>query len=191
MSACVQIAQRRLASSRVFTFSILCLIATAAGCTREETQGDLKIWTYESWVGVVAILAGIAVTVGALALRKSGFGAYVVAFFAIAFTVGFAPFGFVDYIKLDKEHVSTRWGFWFTPTIHEIRFDDVSRVDHTKEEKRGRRGRKSTSYYLVFTSRSGVQDKLGVGNSLMKAAKEEIVLALAAKGLEVNDLTGE
>jgi len=162
-----------------------------AGCTRKEQQGDLMVWKYETWVGFAAILGGIAVAAGAIALRKSGNWSWVIMLLAIGFTIGFAPFGFVDHVSLDQEHIATRWGFWFAPTLHDIRFDDVSRVDYTKETRRGRRGRKETSYYLVFTTKNGTQDKLTATNSLMEAAAEDLMLALAAKNLSVNDLTGE
>ena len=162
-----------------------------AGCTRKETQGDLTIVTYEAWVGLVAILIGLVVAVVSLLMRKSGIGAWIVAIAAVAFTVGFAPFGFVDYVRVDKEHIATRWGFWFVPTLHDIRFDDIAKVDYTKETRRGRRGRKETSYNLVFSRKSGEQEKLTATNSLMQAASDELVDALSAKGLAINDLTGD
>lgn len=178
-------------SSRLRGAALLAGLLLFSGCVQKEVQGDLSIWTYESWVSAAVVLGGLAIAGGAFLFRKVGAGAWIVLVVALLVVFTFGPIGFFDRLELDQQHLSTRWGFWFAPTLHDIRFDDVSRIDYTKETRRGRRGRTNTSYYLVFTTKNGEQHKLGATNSLMEAAADDLISALSAKGLSVNDVTGE
>lgn len=178
-------------ATRLRQIGLLLGAACLSGCIRKETQGDLSIYTFETWVGASIIVVGLAVTVGAILFRKSGAGAWITAVVALVLTIVLAPMMFMDFVKVDKEHLESNWGFWFAPSKHDIRFDDVAKVDYTKEVKRGRRGRKNTTYFLIFTKKSGEQLKVAASGELMTAASDDIVSSLSAKGLHVNDLTGE
>lgn len=178
-------------ASRSYRAALLAGLLLFSGCVKKEVQGDLMVWTYEMWVSIAVILGGLAVAGGAFLFRKAGGGAWVVLIVALLAVFVMGPMAFVDRLEIDQQHLSARWGFWFAPTLHDIRFDNVSRIDYTKETRRGRRGRTNTSYYLVFTTKDGNQQKLGATNSLMEAAADDLILALTAKGLSVNDMTGE
>ncbi len=181
----------RRGASRLLRMALLLGAVCLSGCIRKETQGDLSVYSFERWVGGSVVVVGLAVAIGAILFRKSGAGAWVTAVVALVITTVAAPMLFSDHVKLDKEHLETRWGLWFAPSVHNVRFDDVVKVDYTKEVKRGRRGRKNTTYFLIFTKKSGEQDKVAVSGELMSAASDELAAALLAKGLDVNDLTGE
>ena len=178
-------------AARLRQIGLLLGAACLSGCVRKETQGDLLVYTFETWVGASVIVVGLAVTIGAILFRKSGAGAWITAVVAIVLTIVVGPMLLSDYVKLDKEHIETHWGLWFAPSVHNVRFDEVAKVDYTKEVKRGRRGRKNTTYFLVFTKKSGEQEKVAASGELMTAAGDDVIAALTAKGLVVNDLTGE
>ena len=178
-------------ASRLYRAALLASLLLFSGCIQKEVRGDVMVWTYEWWVSVVGILGGIVLSVACFLLRKKWANAWIVMVVALLFTVVAGPMGFLNYVELSADHLAIRSGTWIAPTVQNIRFDDVASIDLTKEIKRGRRGRTTTKYYLTFKTKDGGHEKVSVGDEMMEAANDDLATTLKAKGLSVNDMTGE
>ena len=174
----------------VLVFAALMLLCVCGCVETEETAGTFRA-TYSWWVGTAAILGGLLLAIVGWLWKQTSFRGWVLFIFALVGTIGFAPFGFVDHVTVTQERLQTKWGFWMAPTLHDIAFDDVAGVNLTKEITRGRRGREKVNYNLVFRMNNGEADELTATNSLMEAAIESIVERLGARGVAINNLTGE
>jgi len=171
-------------------FAALILLCVCGCVDTDESAGTFRA-TYSWWVGTAAIIGGLALAIVGWLWKQTSFRGWVLFIFALAGTIGLAPFGFVDQVTVTEERLQTKWGFWMAPTLHDIAFDDVAGVNLTKEITRGRRGRKDVKYNLVFRMKNGEADELTATNALMKAALESIAGRLADRGVFVNNLTGE
>jgi hypothetical protein len=89
----------------------------------------------------------------------------------------------------DGFHVKT--GIWGMTAEHQVRYDDLQNVHLTKEEGRGRRGRKTTKYYMVCRRKDGSQAKVPLGNSLVEKALIQIFTGMAAHHIDVVNEAGE
>lgn len=173
------------------TLMLLPLAFLLTGCVNKAVEDSAVTCTYQWWVSPAVLLLGIAGTVWGWHSRSSGWRSILFMVMAGAVTVGFAPFGWIDYVRISKERLETKWGFWIAPTTHSIAWSDVGHVDLVSRTSRKRRGGTKTSYYLQFRLKSGQMEELTLGNSLMEEAAEDIVATLATRGIAVNDLTGE
>ena len=174
---------------RLQFFLMALFLCVFCGCVkREETSSGITV-TYELWVGIVAILVGVAATF--FSWFATGWRGKL--FFAICLigTLGFAPFGFVDHVTITDSQMNTQWGFWVMPTKHEVKFDEVNNVALTKSVSRGRRGRKNTNYNLEFAMSDGRVEKLSATNSLMEESADFLAEHLAMRGIEIVNQTGE
>ncbi len=79
----------------------------------------------------------------------------------------------MDRVVVSDEGFESSHGFWFSRTVHKVRFDDLSRVQGVVEERTGRRGRKEYSYSFDCTFKSGSREQIPLGD-LMKEALPDI-----------------
>jgi hypothetical protein len=152
---------------------------TLAGCTREAQEGGTTIFTYALWVpgsilaaGVVAILVGVLIR---KSVNRLGWGLIIVGPLAV---FGFAPSLFRDSVAVNKDGFVQRTGFWFSQTVHEVAFDNVAHIELIAEEKVGRRGRRSTNYYLDCRLKNGSTERVPI-NDLMKQGANDKILGVA------------
>ena len=99
-----------------------------------------------------------------------------------------APGMFLDKVTVNPERFTLHTGFWFAPTLHEVRFADLSRVDLIAEEKASRRGTRM-SYYLLCHRKSGASEKVPVGDLMKRGAAAKILQTAKAQGVPVVDNT--
>lgn len=168
---------------------VLCGLLTLCGCTKESVEGDRAVYMYEWWVSVVVLVGGTIGTGVCLLAGKEDWRGWLGAVAIAAFTVGFGPMSWFDRVAVDSKTLETRWGFWAYPTVHQVAFADIKGVDLTKRRTSGRRRR--TNYYMVFQKKDGSSEEITISNSLMEAAADRIVEALAQNQIAVVDKTGE
>ena len=135
-------------------------------------------------IGVVLVPIGIA----AFIQKKRLWGVILVLAGPIV-AIGWAPGLYLDKVVVSEETLYSRHGFWWSPTIHNIRYDDLSNVRLGVDVTRGRRGRKNYSYYFDCSYKSGKQERVPVGD-LVKQALPEIGAHFAKHGVNVVDSTG-
>jgi hypothetical protein len=164
-------------------------VCVLSGCVNQTAEAGQTTWKFAWWLPTVVLLGGlIAAPVGWLWRSKNNYGWVLLIGGPLAAAV-FAPGLMADRVTVDDEHFTLRTGFWFAPTRHDIRFADVSRIDITSETRSGRRGRRTTSYYLVCHKTTGDSEKVPVGN-LMEYAVGDILATADERGIPVQDMTG-
>lgn len=171
--------------------ALLLLTAVLCGCVKRETTESGVVVSYELWVAFSAILGGIAASAFGWYLKSHSVRGWVFLIVAVLGTVTFSPFGFVDHVTVDHDHLETRWGFWCFPTINKVAFSDVASVNLSKKITSGRRGRKNVNYYLDFAKKDGSVISISATNSLMEEAAPDVLVELDSHSIPFQDVTGE
>lgn len=156
------------------------------GCIEKDVSGDVTTITYAIWVPVVVLLGGLA---GAWAMRANkGRIFWALAFIGLLATFLFAPSTAMDKLTLSPQEIHLRTGFYGS-TKADIALGEVRQATLIAEEKRGRRGRKSTSYYMVFNLPSGEQ-RIPLGNTLVENSVDDLLAVLTENNIDIVDRTG-
>lgn len=177
-------------TSRCLALATLLLLACfSAGCIEEKTAENSINYAFSWWVPALLFLGGIAMVPVGWITRQTRFGwAFLIGGPAVLLVL--APGTLTDRVTVDAEQFTLHTGFWFAPTHFEVRFDDVERIEITSETRRGRRGRKKTSYFLDCYRKSGGMDHVPIG-TLMEEAAGAVLAVAQERGIPLNDLTGE
>jgi hypothetical protein len=175
---------------RLLWMGLLAVIATQAGCVRESVGEDGKTFTYELYVPALLFVGGIAAAVAGWYLRSGRFG-WVLMIGGVVSTLGFAPSMFLDKVTVDNNHFTIRTGIWGLTNVKDVAFDNLKTVVLTKEETRGRRGRTSTSYYLLCHCKDGTSPKVPLNNQVCDAAALDILTQIKDHNVPILDTTGE
>ena len=164
------------------------LVPLMSGCFDREVKGDAVEFSYSSWVPITVLLVGLAAAPVGLMLRESWKkGMWLGLIMSPVLLLGVLPSMFLDYAKVDSEHFEGRYGIWFTPTKFDVKYSDLSRIDHVTYQTRGRRGRKNTNFRLDCVSKSGQVQKVSLGD-MLKHAREDILERASAAGVAVREV---
>ena len=165
----------------------LLLPLALSGCIREAVEGDTIHVGYEWWVTAGWMVGGLVATPLGWLLRKTwgriGWGLLIGGPIMLVFA---APTAWMTQAEVSPEGFKIATGFFGT-TRHEGRFDDITMLRQTSEEKRGRRGRKTTSHYLNYDRKSGQPEKFSLGNDVQFRAAELIVAIADEQGIPFVD----
>jgi hypothetical protein len=179
-----------MSTARRFLYlGLAAVVLLQTGCVSETVSGSEKIYTYQLYVSLLLFLGGIGAAVGGFFLRSNRFGWVLMIGGPIA-AIGFAPTMFMEKITVDHQHFTVRNGFWGM-SREDVVFDDLQMVNLTKEETRGRRGRKNVHYYLVCHRKNGTNAKIKVNNDVAEAAAEAIGTQFGEHNISVVNSTGE
>lgn len=167
-------------------FLILTFLGVA-GCVQKRVEGDLNVYAFEWWIRLGVIAGGlIAIPAGWILRTKSARLGYVLLIGGPLALIFLAPMMFVDEAKVDSRHFECRYGLWWSPTKHNIAFDDLQRIHLRVETKTGRRG-KEYSYYFDCFKKAGGAEAVSLGD-LMKEAAEDILIRAKAKNIPITGL---
>lgn len=143
----------------------------------------------EWWTGALCIAGGvIAIPAGLVVFRKNRWTGGLLVLGGLAVLGVLAPSMYADEPWVDADHFEARYGFWWSPTRHNIRFDDLREIQIVAKTKMTRRG-KQTSYELHCAKKSGGTEIVHVG-TIMGEAGGEILDRAEEKGVPIHDLTG-
>jgi hypothetical protein len=182
-------------SNTVNRRSLYCLIAAIllvflSGCVHENTDGPTQTFTYELWVPLSVLLAGLVAAPAGWFLRKvsARFGWGVLIIGPVAAII-FAPSLFRDRAVVDDTGLSLRTGIWGLTSVHEVKYDDLKQVRISSEEVRGRRGSKRTNYYLLCERNDGTTAKIPVNNKVAQAATPHFLKNASDRQISIVDET--
>jgi hypothetical protein len=162
---------------------VLAGIAAISGCVKETTVGEQHVFTYELWVPVCALLAGIAALPAGWVLRKAwSRGGWTLLILGPLVAVFIAPAVYRDCVILDDRGFAVRTGFWGTPP-HEVSFENLRGV-RVVDEKSYSRGREHTHDFFVCQMKDGRVAKVPV-TDLCETAVPQILKALEEHGIPV------
>lgn len=160
---------------------LCCVVAAVCctvvvGCYRKSADGDGLVFSFQPWVPLLVILAGVAAVAMGIRIfsNKDRVRGVLLTVGGPVIVAVVAPGMYLDRVVVNDDGFYSRHGFWWSPTIHQIRYDDLQRVTVGFEERTGRRGRKSISYFFDCTLKSGQQERVPIGD-IMEEALPEIV----------------
>jgi hypothetical protein len=164
------------------------ILLTAGGCVDRTVSGDSTTYDYSWWVPVVTLLSSlVAFPVGLVLRKRSGRmgGGLMVMAPVLAFLV--FPMLLLDKVKVDAQHFEDRYGFWFAPSTHNVRFDDLKEMRLVTYQVRTRRGGRSTKQKLVCIHKTAApQDTIQLG-TLVKEAAPEILRRAGEHGVTITE----
>jgi hypothetical protein len=97
------------------------------------------------------------------------------------------PAMILDKVRVDAQHFETHYGFWFAPSKHNVRFDDLREMKLVTYEQRTRRGGRRSKQKLVCIHKSAApQDTVHLG-TLVKEAAPEILRRAAESGVTITE----
>jgi hypothetical protein len=150
---------------------VCCL--TAVGCIEKASGADGVVYSYQTWVPALLVVGGIAaLPLGVVVFRRKN------RFWGVILTVAgpvaagvVAPGMFLDKVVVGEDGFTSRHGFWWNPSIHTVRYEDLNQVRLTVEERSGRRGKKY-SYYFDCDLKSGRQERVPLGDIMREAVPD-------------------
>ena len=156
-----------------------------AGCYQKVSEDGNLVFAFQPWVPLLVVVIGLAaVPVGIfLIIRKQYFWGIALALAGPLAAGGLAPGLYLDKVIVNQEGFYSRHGFWWDPTIHQIRYEELSLVRLGFEEKTNR-GRKSYSFYFDCVFKSGKQERVPLGD-IMREALPEIAEQFRTHGVPV------
>ena len=175
----------RNATRAGLVISVALLALTAAGCVDRDVNGDQVAYGYSWWVPVVVLLlALVALPLGLLTVRRSARFGWAMFILSPVLGILVFPNMILDGVKVDSDHFEARYGFWFSPSKPNVRFDDLVELRHVTWQERGRRGRKTTKHKLLCIHKGGVKESVSLGD-LLRRAEPDIVARAEAKGVAI------
>ena len=166
----------------------LVLLLCATGCIDRDVSGDQTTYDYAWWVPATLLLVSVVAFPAGLFLRRhSGRMGIGLMILSPILAVLIFPATILDKVKVDSQHFETHYGFWFSPSKHNVRFDDLSEMRLVTYETRTRRGGRRQKQKLVCVHKSPApQDTVELG-TLVKEAAPEILRRAAERGVAITE----
>jgi hypothetical protein len=171
--------------------AVLCLsLLFFCGCTRRWEEAGTTHYAFETWAPISITLGCIASIPAGWLLRKrtERFGYMLLILGTIGLFI-LTPGMFLEHVTLNDQGFTTRVGFWFSPTVHNLKFSDIRSIALTSKTTGSRTGNK-TSYALECSLKNGQVESVGVG-ALIETAALDILRAATKQGIPIENRTGQ
>jgi hypothetical protein len=156
-------------------------LCVMSGCYEHALQGNASIYRFAWWLGPMLIAAGVlSVPAGWLLRQWNAKWGFVLMILGPILLVVVVPAMYSDYVVVDDEHFEARYGFWFSPTVHNVQFQELREIRYVAVP--GSRGR--TDYELRCLSNTGQVSVVHAGD-LVKNTVPEILARARARGVSV------
>jgi hypothetical protein len=157
------------------------MLCVFSGCYEHISRGNESIYRFAWWVGPAVIGGGIlAVPIGWLVRKRIPRWGFALMGMGPFLIILIAPAMYRDHVLIDDEHFEASYGVWFQPTVHLVRFDDLSEIHHVAV--RDRRG--SINYEIHCLKKDGQTSVVHAG-TLVKNTVPELLARARAKGVRV------
>ena len=157
---------------------LLALLCLVAGCYEKTTRADESVYHFAWWLRAVVIAAGLLMLPAGWLLRRRNQGLGVILMIlAPVLLVIVGPAMFNDRVVIDAEHFEARYGFWFSPSEHNVRFDDLREIRYVAV--RGARNR--IKYEVQCVRKDGGTTVVHAGDLVRNAVPEILSRAKAKK----------
>jgi hypothetical protein len=151
------------------------------GCYEHEVRGNESSYHWVWWLGPAVTGAGILGVAIAWFLRKrSPVGAMFLVIMALVLFLIVAPSMYTDRVVVDSDHFEATYGFWFSPSVHKVRFNELSEIRYV--EIPGNRGKINQELHCV--SNTGDITVVHIGD-LVRNTVDEILTRAKTKGVRV------
>lgn len=160
----------------------LVLICLISGCHEHTVEGRQSVYRFAPWVGVSVIAGGLlAVPLGWVLRKWSGKWSFVLILMGPFVLVMVAPSMYLDRVVVDDDHFEVRYGIWWSPSVHNLRFADLQAIHYLTVS--GRRG-----YQMQCLGQDKTVTVVHAGD-LVRNTVPEILQRARAKGVVVVDET--
>jgi hypothetical protein len=92
--------------------------------------------------------------------------------------------------SVSKDAFDFRTGIYGQTVVPTVRFDDLTQIRLVAETTRGRRGRTSTTHYLMCGKKSGGEVRVPFNNDVAQKGVELVLEEARARKIPVLDQTG-
>lgn len=182
--------QSRMPRVLTAALTILCLV-TLTGCVEKSTLDGATVVTNASWVYGLIGLAGLALSiVGGVAIKSNWWQGGITLLVGLGILLIGAPTYFLEKTTVREDGFEVKTGV-FGGTVHNVKYADIATMERTSEEVRGRRGRRTTKYYLILHMKSGSDIKLDASGGVDAEAVPLIEDKAQAQGVKMLGEDGE
>jgi hypothetical protein len=166
------------------------LVVSCCGCVVESTHGDTHTFYNALWASAACLGAGLVGTVGGWYLRpfSERFG-WALMIAGVLAGLGGTPTLFLEKTTVSNDGFFVRSGMWGMSS-YDVKYANTTSMELTKEITRGRRGSRSTHYYLVCSQKTGEEQKVPVKGACEEAF-DLIMIGAAMHNVPFTDSTGE
>jgi len=160
--------------------TVLALLVIS-GCYERVTQGDQSVYRFAWWLGPAVIAGGIlGGPVGWFVRKVNRRWGYALMFLSPFLLIAVAPAMYSDRVVVDDRHFEARYGMWFSPTVQDVKFDDLREIRYVGvKDSRGR-----TKYELRCITKTGETRVVPAGD-LVKNTVPEVLAKARDKGVNV------
>jgi hypothetical protein len=156
-------------------------VCALTGCYAKVSEGSTTVYHFSTWTGVAAIGGGLlALPIGWILRSKNQRFAFVLMGLGVFGLTLIGPSMFTDRVVVAPDHFEASYGVWFSPSVHKVRFDDLSEIRYVS--KPARRG--SRNYELHCVEKGG-NVKIVHSGTLVSRAVPDILAAASARNLPV------
>jgi hypothetical protein len=157
------------------------MLCVFSGCYEHVSRGNESIYRFAWWVGPAVIAGGIlAVPIGWLIRKRVPRWGFVLMVMGPVLLGIVAPSSYRDRVLIDDDRFEATYGFWFSPSVHRVRFDDLNEIHYVAV--RGRRGR--INHEIHCLKKDGQTSVVHSGD-LVKNTVPELLARASAKGVRV------
>jgi hypothetical protein len=165
----------------------LLAICLVAGCYERVAEGNTSTYRFAWWLGPAVIVGGIVgIPVGWYLRKTVPRWGWALMILGPCMIVLVAPAMYSDRVVIDDEHFEATYGFWFSPTTQNVKFQELSQIEFVGVP--GNRGR--TNYELHCMSAARGMFVVPAGD-LVRQTVPEILSRAKAKGVVVLDMVAE
>ena len=113
----------------VLSALVYCLLT---GCYEHVSRGKESTYQAVWWLGPVIAVGGILGIPIGWCLRKGKLRSFLLIMSPILLLL-VAPAMYSDRVVIDDEHFEAGFGFWFNPSVHNVRFDDLREIRYVTD----------------------------------------------------------
>lgn len=170
----------------------LLLLPVTGGCYDRLTNGNYVLYQFSWWTPLIIMIVCIFLWVFSWVFQKQ-LRTMNIALkgFAMVGILVFAPAMYTDYVRVDRDGLEYRDGFWFTSKPQKVRFEEIQEIRRVIVYKtktsiiRNSIKEKAERVELHFLRHDGEFIRISCGELMLKAERD-ILDKAEARGITVN-----
>jgi len=176
---------------------IAALCLWLSGCVDKKINGDVTTFSIALWVTAALVLGGCSLIYSSRFVPKRSDGWFrfskrirLTMIFVGAASLYVSLAAINDRVTLSPSGFTETTGLIGMSHVHEVRFQDIEKIEITKEVS-GIGRSKTSNYFLLCYGKNGEVKKVPASSQSMQSAFPDIVRALHTAGIPVFNKTGE
>ncbi len=158
---------------------LACILVLVSGCYQKRTNGNESIYTFAIYVKLGVPLAGLLLIPIGMAVRRfvsRKWGMVCLLMTPLIFFIA-TPSMLLDYLRVNPKEFGVRYGFWFSPTVVDIPFENLTQIRYGFADD-------NRSRMLFCDFKDGTRKKLSAGD-LIQFGVPEVLDQAKKNGVKV------